>query len=424
MKSRHSARTRARAAGPDEYASLVAQELVARGIGPSSAIDIVQGIEASIRKSHQSGLSPQAVVDKVFKSGSSPKVPRNLSEAAGCELVPVEGFFFSDDLLDVPVMENCDSSIASEDRAGLAAGRHRPKRKGRVAGNFSDDEMLYRIAVAATARVEPKNLSAYTKRIFGREVSAKEFEGVFSGSVALAAQKAKLSAVLMSEPKYGVPATLKLMFNLDTGTANLGKMIRVYYKDPSGAPQAYHSIYEIDGKTDLKSGKGLGALITKNTLLFYKSLGIQSIDTHAEWVGRYVWASFGFQWNLDEADRKADELSHYLEPRVRRGQFSLRGHAGSFQFDLQDRARPWSAFQELLDARAITSQSWKTAALFLENPSGDLEHVGKPFLAGVHVPGDFKKFVPGHEGAEGWTGTLVLSERHPTWNVAKARLGL
>lgn len=414
----------------DQYASLVVRELMLLGTRAEHAFAVVQAREVTVRAGYARGQSPKSIASRIAarKGLSGGMAPKSMAEAAGCKLVPIEAFFFGEDLGEIPPMEKCTPSQPST-RLGLAAGRYAPKRsarraRGQVAGGFNSEDMLYRLATAAHQKVPSASLESHTKRIFKRAVSAQELETVFSARVGEAFQKAKFQSALVSEPKYGVPATLKVIFSLDTGAGTPGRMVRVFYQDPQGQPQAYHSLYEIDGKTDLKTGKGLGALITKNTLLFYRSLGIGSIDTHAEWVGRYVWAAFGFQWSLEEADRKADELSAYLEPRIRRGQLRARGRFGNTDFDLEDRPNPWKSLLELIQARAITALSWKTAALYLANPTGELEHVGKPFLAGVHVAGDFKTHLPGQQGAEGWTGSLVLSDRHPTWQVAKARLGL
>lgn len=418
------------AISPDHYASLVAGKLVENGLSRAAAVDVVQSRERAVRASHAKGEAPAKVANKILArrglaGGMSPK---SVAQAAGCELVPVEGFFFSDDVADLPPLQSCEPVAYGQ--PGYALGKADKRRRalrsspGRVAGGFSDEGMLHQITVAASERVGEEQMVIAAKHIFGRKVLRSEFERTFSAEIPDAFQKARLTSMMVSAPKRGVPETLKLLFTLNTGAPEAGKMNRVYYRDPAGIPQAYHGVYEIDGRTNVKTGRGLGAAVTKQTLEFYKSLGVGSIDTHAEWVGRYVWAAFGFQWSSWEADNKAEELARYLKDRVRRGQYQLVGRAGNFQFDLTSHLNPWKKFEELLEARAITNEAWKTAGLFLQNPAGELEHVGKPFLAGVPSPEDKTRYLPGQEGAESWTGTLVLNERHPTWNVAKRRLGL
>lgn len=186
--------------------------------------------------------------------------------------------------------------------------------------------------------------------VFGSNMPTPEqFEAMFSGSNI----KAKLTSVSLDK-NGGLSVDCALM----KGKKEIGNTTRIFRKE-EGTLTVKHDVLTIDKK---HQGTGYAGEALKNSIAAYKQIGVQSVDLRAEQIGRYVWASFGWQWDEKTAERMAKKLEKFLEAKGMASQ----------------------------GAKEIARHPWTVADL--TTPNG--ERIGKQFLL---------------EKVEGWHGTLRLS---------------
>ncbi len=186
---------------------------------------------------------------------------------------------------------------------------------------------------------------------------------------------------------------LKFEGNILRDGQRVGNVTRTFIRHPDGRFEVHHDYFKVD---DPKlQGGGLGEAMLRQAIQSYEQLKVDEITVDTAWVGKYTWASFGYNWNADTAER----MKH-----------SLRDYLAAYGID-RTRARD-------IAARA-SKNSWDVAALDVDGiriatgygPATEApreERIGKAFLL---------------QGS-GWSGTLKLDRKDPSYHRAKERLKL
>jgi SPP1 gp7 family putative phage head morphogenesis protein len=149
----------------------------------------------------------------------------------------------------------------------------------------------------------------------------------------------------------------------------------------SAGPKGTVVTHDLFVVADAKQGKGLAKSVLRDQLREYQSLGVKRIKLDAAWVGRYTWASFGFQ--VDAAT---------LTSLKRR----LRGHLKNAGFSVEQVAKIDGEMRSIQDI----------ADLEVGN-----RHVGKDFLLSDSI-----ELIP-----DMW---VDIDEKDPNFQRLKRKIGL
>ena len=144
------------------------------------------------------------------------------------------------------------------------------------------------------------------------------------------------------------------------GKKEVGNTTRIFRRE-EGELRVKHDVLTLDKK---HQGSGYAREALSKSIEAYKQLGVESVDLRAEQIGRYAWASFGWQWDEKTAERMAKKLEKFLDAKG----FSTQG------------------------VKDIVKHPWQVADL----ATADGEKIGKQFLL---------------EKVEGWHGTLRLNNQ-------------
>lgn len=421
----------------DHYAALTAKALVSLGLSRREAVSVVQNREATVRDGHARHASAASVAKKIFsRRGHSGGMTPTVSQAAGCKYVPIEGFLL-DDPSDLPPLDHCPTlsrTVAKAGRAGPRPGRAGPK---------TDDESLFQ---SDSLRSEKQAMMAYRKisgDLFDRVIPLEEFEALYSAKVATGSQRATVSQVRVFSNGFAIEMLLRMH------DGKFGEISRIFTKTVRGVHRVEHSLYMLDGTSagpNDRSNRGLGAVVTKKSLLWYLDNGLHEVTTTAAWVGRYVWASFGFDWSDDdERSNRLEWLPRYIIKRP----YPFTGdkdHAwvGRYDTDKPKGGEFDSGFEERQLKHEVRSlkHSWNLSSLWLKytEPKGPpaaalsennvasstlaengYMHVGKNYLMGV---GEGYVKVDGERemGEQPWEGVIRLEDGEPSFERARQRL--
>lgn len=378
----------------DRYANEVVSEMITRfGYSVRDASRIVQKSEGKVRAWHRDGIPSRTAAKRLHLRGAAGRIDGDASfkklVPSGCKYIPVEAFMVDADPSDLPPVDVCTAKA-------MAA-------PPQLAGFEGSDEPLKQNRVLS--------------EVFGRPMKKEELEEAFSGvSRNGTPVMARVKSVYQPKNPLKGQSEVTVFCQLKAKGKEIGRMRRGFLRQANGLLFAYHSVVELDKEIRTSLGQGIGESITRNTLRWEKKIGIAAVDLHAAWVGRYVWASYGWQWNADEATQKWRELVEYVDER--RDRYVLRGSSilhGEFDF-----GDDFKRFRE--HAKLLVVRPWDLASLHLA-PRGNkpLVHVGKIFLAGIEIGSEY---APDEGGAEEWEGRLTLKDGHPTWERAKKKLQL
>lgn len=380
----------------DAYATRVAAALRSRGLASSRAIALVQSREEAVWRAFEAGRTPSEVAARIARlegrsqgrgGGRQTSMAR---VAAGCSTVPIDAFLYEGSVEDLPRLDRC---------VGRAPGH--------VVGGV-------RTSVPAGA-----SRDALTASVFGRTISAKELEAAFSGTTRDGTPAiAKLTRIWTesrvrantNRPDFTATFCVKI-------GAHEGHMTRRFWREEDTIT-AYHELFDLSEDTPKELGRGVGESITRNSLIWEKQVGVHQVELYASWVGRYVWATFGFDWDGDRFRRdKIVELVNYIKPRFE----EVRGSTLQREFDFGRMTRDTATTL----AHGVSRHPWDLASLHMApNHGGDPVHVGKVFLAGIKNPEDSSRYLPGEGGASEWRGVMTLRDGHASWERARRRLGI
>jgi GNAT superfamily N-acetyltransferase len=232
-------------------------------------------------------------------------------------------------------------------------------------------------------------LDRMSEAIFGRVLKPEELEG----SVEVPEGMTVRLRHVMALDRGGADADLGMNVHVSVHDAQgreVGELGRTFRRDPeTGEPRMYLDLIKLD---DDQQGTGAGKMMTRSMLEWARDRGAKQVDLSAEWVGKYYWASCGWNWDEETAGRMASGLEDYLVG------------AGVARAAASD------------TARRVGRRASDVAALTL----GDRK-IGKEFLSGKNVS-DYRGPV-GYDGAEGYHASLRFDDP-VAMKTARARLGV
>ncbi len=173
----------------------------------------------------------------------------------------------------------------------------------------------------------------------------------------------------------------------DTAT-KIGEITRSFIRHPDGSLEVHHDYFRIDRSSKL--GQGGGAAMMGQALEAYEQLGVDKVTVQAAWIGKYTWASFGYDWSASEADNKQDELERFLREHNVANADRIARAASRHAYDV---AR--------LDIPGVTHQFTRQQMMNISGTTDappttpDPMPIGKAFLM----------------QCDGWEGTITLSDK-------------
>lgn len=174
------------------------------------------------------------------------------------------------------------------------------------------------------------------------------------------------------------------------GTRVIGEIVRTFIRHGDGTLEVHHDFFKIDDVNE--QGKKGGSAMLRQSIQTYEKIGVKEVTVDAAWVGRYAWATFGYNWNADTARLTAQNLARFMADKgVDRKRAEVIAKGAS--------ARAWDV--AALDVDGIT------VAVKSEGKMVDCK-IGKAFLLSGGM----------------WSGKIVLDPKHETYQRAKERIGL
>jgi hypothetical protein len=139
----------------------------------------------------------------------------------------------------------------------------------------------------------------------------------------------------------------------------------------------------------------------RQSIQSYEQLGVNGITVDTAWVGKYTWASFGYNWDAATADRKRPKLAAFLK---KHGVEKKRAE------DIAARAskNSWDVAALDVDGIRVKVKAFDPNTNALTGPERE-EKIGKAFLLSDDA---------------GWSGTINLDPNDPSYKRAKERLKL
>ena len=269
-------------------------------------------------------------------------------------------------------------------------------------------------------------VTALVKDLFGRNVLLSDFELAFSAVLGGQFYRAKVHAtkdgIQGGRDSHG--SYLRLWGKILRNDQQVGRFKRSFARiGERGYVVAQHDLIELDD--DLPAG--IGTAMTRNTLVWERMLGVREVRLHAEWVGRYIWAKFGWNWaDHEEFETKTRELKAFLRPRLLPGISTC--------FSSAEAPKTCATYDDAQEgahgiAKAVAPRAWNVAMLKLygaedqvqtetcDAQESDAKHAvaracptGKAFLLAARTTG--------------WNGKLILRDGDPGWERCKRVLML
>lgn len=140
---------------------------------------------------------------------------------------------------------------------------------------------------------------------------------------------------------------------------SVGYVVRSFYRDHTGKLVADHSLFELD---PYMHGKGIGKNVLRDQVKAYDKIGVNKITTEAEWDGRVVWPSMGF----DLADKA-------LWPQVKK---DLRWYL--YRYNVPDYERVADGVKTMRDVARIKTELPSEHVLRNQEGRPKLDAAGKP----------------------------------------------
>ncbi len=228
----------------------------------------------------------------------------------------------------------------------------------------------------------------FAQEIFGSEMpTLSSFEKIWGGDN----HKIEISSIGFSSSGGEKSMSFDGQI-MSTNGEKIGRITRTFIRHEDGTIEVHHDYFRIDDVK--KSGGGGGEAMLRQSILAYEKLGVNKITVDSAWVGKYTWASFGYNWDAESAELRARELAYYLRKR------------GGIEASRAEKI-----------ANQVAPRAWDVAALDVD---------GKMILAKAEMAGAVAE--PMRLGkaflleSSGWSGTLKLDPKDETYKRAKVRL--
>jgi len=180
------------------------------------------------------------------------------------------------------------------------------------------------------------------------------------------------------------------------GGRNIGSVTRTFKKHANGTFEVHHDLFKIEDPKE--QGKKGGSTMLRQAIQTYEKIGVHEVTVDTAWVGRYAWATFGYNWDADTAEYRERNLTRYLA------------------------SKGVEAKRAAAIAKGAAPRAWDVAALDVDGITVNIESegrridckLGKAFMLDYGGPGS----------GQGWSGKIVLDPKHETYQRAKERIGL
>ncbi len=204
----------------------------------------------------------------------------------------------------------------------------------------------------------------------------------------------------MSATEDRVSLTATLMSEGNPPTA-IGSVRRIFTKNADGSVSVDHTLLKID---DRFQGEGLGTGILQKMMSTYPKLGVSIVTISSAWIGRYTWATMGFEMNSDAKLYMSGGFEDFAKELTGEVSFSRYFPNGVSPLLRPDK-EPYTA-KELQHYVDFTGPSWKAASAEIPVWDNEKEQVvyrklGKEFLL--------------HAETDGWAGSLSLDKNNPSY---------
>lgn len=260
-----------------------------------------------------------------------------------------------------------------------------PKPKARVPVDVVKDNIVGHLQAHGLTTTHDRNLESRIKGVFPDGMpSIPTLEKTWGGGAG--GHEIKINFVHMADAN-----AVQFTGEIRKDGKAIGDITRTFHRHADGSTEVHHDYFKI-GDTS-QQGKGVGETMLRQAIQTYETLGYQKITVDTAWVGRYAWATFGYNWGPTKATEVATKLADYLE-----GQGVEPGRAK-------------------LIAKGASKRSWDVAALDVDGITTQVTSEGEKITCKLG-----KAFLL--SGRIGWSGALVLDKKHPTYKRAKERLGL
>jgi hypothetical protein len=90
----------------------------------------------------------------------------------------------------------------------------------------------------------------------------------------------------------------------------IGDITRSFIRHIDGTLEVHHDFFVISNEKDRAGGGGEAML--RQSIQAYEKMGVDEVTVDAAWVGRYAWATFGYQWNEQQAEQVERGLANHL----------------------------------------------------------------------------------------------------------------
>jgi hypothetical protein len=177
----------------------------------------------------------------------------------------------------------------------------------------------------------------------------------------------------------------------------IGDCTRSFRKHADGTLEVHHDYFVIDDEKN-RSGGG-GEAMLRQSIQAYEKMGVDKVTVDAAWIGRYAWATFGYQWDAHQARDVESRLTTHLTSN---GIERERAKA------IAKQAAPYPWAVAGLDLDGIMVHTRYSAGGNAGTKEGSFK-IGKSFL----LQGPM------------WSGEINLKDKKsPSYQRAKVRLGL
>jgi hypothetical protein len=200
---------------------------------------------------------------------------------------------------------------------------------------------------------------------------------------------------LTSAGAYG--SRVSFSGDIMAGSRKIGSITRTFIRHDDGTLEVHHDFFKIE---DVKEqGSKSGSTMLRQAIQTYEKIGVNEVTVDAAWVGRYAWATFGYNWDAGTARERGHGLGVYLQ------------------------SKGVEAARAKTIAEQAAKRAWDVAALDVDGITVNVESEGRRIDCKV---GKAFLLESGGKGGAGqmWSGKIVLDPSHETYKRAKERIGL
>jgi hypothetical protein len=213
---------------------------------------------------------------------------------------------------------------------------------------------------------------ATLKKVFGRNLSARELDGIIGHDALSAIKGARTLRV------YQTDKDVQFVYTVHHASKDMklakARVVRSFYKE-RGKLKAHHDLLILHKPLQ---GKGIGAAVISDQLKVYERLGVSEIILNSNWIGRYYWSKVGFDVVALTRKQLAAEFKSWL------GANGIKDEAAS---------KIVKGVKTMRDLAITTIEDRKVGKEFLLSLEGEIENMRMPVKPGTAIYDRFKQEV-------------------------------